>query len=383
MTMRGIFILLICISICGCNKQQATLININKDNVTDLESAAEWDKLIDSWEYAALETNDSSHLEAIDGCYIYGDYLFVKDAKDGESRIMQFKLSGDFMHKVGKQGVGEKEYENLGMVWVDLKKRHINIHSGFSTQKRVTYDLDGNFVSNGKAHSVAFYTRQIFPLSEGIHIGFCACGLNNKVHYFTTDHTFNKLDTLRKHTFSFPMGFIDFSTHPIAIYQNRVSCVVPLCDTIFEYANGKLIPRFITTVHRSAPANYQPTTSDYWSQLDKLQKEGYYSKNDIYETKDWFIITYDKGKLFWEKEKHKGYYIPRELPARGDMIYPNDLWGQQNEKLIAIYTPEELQAIEAELKANKVPLSDKMKDLFCKVKTGENPWLFFYHLKKY
>lgn len=381
MIMKGIFILLICISAWGCNKKQATPITLSKDDITDLQTPTDWDKLVDSWEYAALETNDTSLLGAINSCYIYGDYLFVKDTKAREERIMQFKLTGDFMHKVGKQGRGEKEYGDLGLVWIDLKDRHISLYDGFNTQKRVTYDLDGNFVTNGKADFASFYARQMYPLPNGKYIGYCACGLNNTMCYFTTDKTFSSFDTLRRHFITFPMGIVDFSTHPIAIYQNRISCVAPLNDTIFEYSNDELIPRFITTVHRSAPVNYQPGKEDYWTQLDKLQKEGYYSKNDIYETSNWFIITYDNGKIFYEKNQQKGFYIPKDLPARGDMIYPSDLWGQQGEKLIAIFTPEELLEIKAELETSGVQLTDKMKTLFSKVKAGENPWLFFYNLK--
>lgn len=381
MTMKGILILLICISVWGCNKKQAALITLNKGNITDLQTPTDWDKLIDSWEYAAIETNDTSKLESINSCYIYGDYLFIKDTKAKEERIMQFKLTGEFMHKVGKQGLGEKEYGELGLIWVDLEAKHINLYDGFNTKKRVTYDLNGNFVSNGKATFTSFYARQIYPLPDGKYIGYCACGLNNTMCYFSTDKTMSKFDTLRRHTISFPMGIVDFSTHPIAIYQNRVSCVAPICDTIFEYSNGKLIPRFITTVHRSAPIDYQPGKENYWTQLGKLQKDGYYSKNDIYETSNWFVITYDNGKIFYEKNQQKGYYIPKDLPARGDMIYPSDLWGQQGEKLIAIFAPEELLAIKAELEAKGVQLTDKMKTLFSKVKAGENPWLFFYNLK--
>lgn len=381
MTMKKILILLICISTLGCNKKEVAPITLDKDNITDLHSPTDWDKLIDSWEYIALETNDSSRLENIEACYIYGDFLFAKDSKAGEKRIMQFKLSGAFMHQIGKQEKKEKKHGNLGMIWVDLEKQHISLYAGFNSQKRITYDFNGNFISDGNADLVCLYTRQIYPLSNGRYIGYCACGLNNKICYFSADKNLDNFDTLRQHIASFPMGFVDFSIHPIAIYQDRVSCVAPLCDTIFEYSNNKLIPRFVTTVHRSVPIDYKPTKVDYWRQLDKLKNEGYYSKNEIFETKDWFIITYDNGKIFYEKNQQKGFYIPKDLPTRGDMIYPNDLWGQQGEKIIAIFTPEELLAIKAELEKNEVKLTDKMKILFNKVKSGENPWLFFYNLK--
>ncbi len=49
-----------------------------KKNVTDLTTAADWDKLIDTWNYVPLENSDNSRLGSIETCYIYGDYLFIK-----------------------------------------------------------------------------------------------------------------------------------------------------------------------------------------------------------------------------------------------------------------------------------------------------------------
>lgn len=227
----------------------------------------------------------------------------------------------------------------------------------------------------------AFYTRQIYPIGNGKYIGYCACGTGNKMCYFTTDENFNKFDTLRQHIVTFNMGYADFSIHPIAIYKNTITCIAPLSDTIYAYANNKFIPRFITTTHRSVPTNFTPTKVDYWSLLAKLKEKGFYAKKEVFETKNWFIITYDNGKIFYEKNQQKGYYIPKDLPVRGDMIYPSDLWGQQGEKLIAIFTPKELLEIKAELEAKGVQMTEKMQMLFSKVKTGENPWLFFYNLK--
>ena len=184
--------------------------------------------------------------------------------------------------------------------------------------------------------------------------------------YFTTDKNFNKFDTLRQHIVTFNMGYADFSIHPIVIYKNNITCIAPLSDTIYTYADNKFIPRFITTTHRSVPADFIPSRVDYWSLLAKLKEKGFDAKKEAFETKNWFIITYDNGKIFYEKNQQKGFYIPKDLPARGDMIYPSDLWGQQGEKLIAIFAPEELLAIKAELEAKGVQLTDKMKTLFRK-----------------
>lgn len=109
----------------------------------------------------------------------------------------------------------------------------------------------------------AFYTRQIYPAGNGKYIGYCACGTGNRMCYFTTDKNFNKFDTLRQHIVTFNMGYADFSIHPIVIYKNNITCIAPLSDTIYTYADNKFIPRFITTTHRSVPADFIPSRVDY------------------------------------------------------------------------------------------------------------------------
>ena len=99
--MKWIIILLAFIGSWEQMKAQQNPIILNEKNVTDLTTAADWDKLIDTWNYVPLENSDNSRLGSIETCYIYGDYLFIKDYHDGEMRMMQFKLTGDFMHRVG------------------------------------------------------------------------------------------------------------------------------------------------------------------------------------------------------------------------------------------------------------------------------------------
>ena len=101
----------------------------------------------------------------------------------------------------------------------------------------------------------------------------------------------------------------------------------------------------MTKVHRSVPDNFDPGQKDYLTCVARLEKEkGYFSKDEIYETKNWFIITYEAGKLIYNKKMEKAFYMPKNVAMRGDMIYPDDLWGEYGEKLVAVYTPEELLA---------------------------------------
>ena len=187
---------------------------------------------------------------------------------------------------------------------------------------------------------------------------------------------------MRPHYVRFPMGVVDFSRHPITIYDGRISFVTPLCDTIFEYDGHKLQPRFVTKVHRSVPDNFDPGQKDYLTCVARLEKEkGYFSKDEIYETKNWFIITYEAGKLIYNKKMEKAFYMPKNVAMRGDMIYPDDLWGEYGEKLVAVYTPEELLAMRDKMKKEGVVLTKKVEQLFRQVEAEKNPVMILYVFK--
>ena len=158
--------------------------------------------------------------------------------------------------------------------------------------------------------------------------------------------------------------------------------LTPLCDTIFEYDGHKLQPRFVTKVHRSVPDNFDPGQKDYLTCVARLEKEkGYFSKDEIYETKNWFIITYEAGKLIYNKKMEKAFYMPKNVAMRGDMIYPDDLWGEYGEKLVAVYTPEELLAMRDKMKKEGVVLTKKVEQLFRQVEAEKNPVMILYVFK--
>ena len=119
----------------------------------------------------------------------------------------------------------------------------------------------------------------------------------------------------------------------------------------------------------------------YLSNLILEKEKGYFSKDEIYETKNWFIITYEAGKLIYNKKMKKAFYMPKDVAMRGDMIYPDDLWGEYGEKLVAVYTPEELLAMRDKMKKEGVVLTKKVEQLFRQVEAEKNPVMILYVFK--
>ena len=245
----------------------------------------------------------------------------------------------------------------------------------------MTYDFEGNFKGSGACEDYMHYMRRVYPLEKDRYLGYFACSLN-RLCYFISDKEFTKFDTLRPHYVRFPLGVVDFSIHPITIYDGRISFVAPLCDTIFEYDGYKLQPRFVTKVHRSVPDDFAPGHKDYLTWVARLKREkGYFSKDEIYETKNWFVITYETGKLMYNKKTEKAFYMPKNVAMRGDMIYPDDLWGESGEKLVAVYTPGELLAMKDKMEKEGVVLTKRMKQFFRQVETERQSVMIFYTFK--
>lgn len=372
--------LLIFLSLVGILRAQNTPVVLDERNVTDLKDAKEWNKFIKSWDAIPLETNVASVMNAGD-VYIYDSLVILQGKREGKEAIMMFDLSGKFLRQIGSQGEGEEQYGMVGFIQVDLQERKIAVYDGLIKQRYVVYDFDGNFKGGEPCKRRMHYIQQVFPLDQDRYLGYCVCS-ESRTCYFISDKNFTEFQTLRPHFARFPMGMVSFSSHPITMYDGRISFVAPLCDTIFEYDGNGLQPRFVTKVHRSVTDDFVPGNVDYLKCLYQLKKKyGCISKDGIYETKNWFLITYENGKLFYNKRKGKAFFISKGLTLRGDMIYPDDLWGHSGEKLIAMYTSDELLAMKDEMQKQGIALTKKMERVFQQVKKGDNPWLVFYTLK--
>ena len=75
------------------------------------------------------------------------------------------------------------------------------------------------------------------------------------------------------------------------------------------------------------------------------------------------------------------FYLPKDVAMRGDMIYPDDLWGEYGEKLVAVYTPEELLAMRDKMKKDDVVVTKKVEQLFRHVEADKNPVMILYVFK--
>ncbi len=368
-------------SVAGRAQAQSQPVVLDSLNVTDYANPSDWDTYIASWDYVIFE--NPSNVEAVDDCFFNGNSIVAQAHVNGQQTLLHYKLDGTYIGEVGKFGLSEKEYAYTSSILLDEAKDRLSVCDMLAKQKCVTYRLsDGSFISTEAIpNRLMSYTRNVYPLQEAnTYLGYTTCG-RHRLCYFITDSTFSRVDTLSLHPAQFPLGSVNFATHPVTCHQGNYSMLAPLNDTIYTLRHNALYPRLVFRTHNSVPLGYQPTKDDYLTQTATLEKQGYIRKDGLYETDKWLVITDKKGLLFYNKDTRKGSYLPEDMPQRGDLIYPQDLWSEHNGRLIAVYTPEELLALKHEMEAANVVLSKKIQTLFARLHPGTPLILIFYTLR--
>lgn len=373
-----VFLFLIACMYIPLSAQEKTVV-LDSTNVAELEGSEEWDRFIRSWKAVPLRMDSTNEVD-LSGVFMFDDYVVVQGDRDGKECLMLYDMEGNFLHQIGRQGIGKGEYGYVNFVRLDQEKREIEVFDAMTKGRGMTYDFEGNFKRETPCKRVLQYVREVHPIEGDKYVGCFICSPMEVCH-FVCDRDYRNIKALRPHYATFPMGMVNFSNHPIARCQDRITLLTPLCDTLFEYRNGSLHPRFITNVHRSVSDDFKPYAKDYLSSLHQMKKQGFYAKDDIFETGKWFMISYATGKLFYEKKKGKAYFMPVTDELRGDLIYPTDLWGQRGEQLIAVYTADEMMAVKAKMEKAGVKISSRLAALFQDAAGGKNPWMIFYRLK--
>lgn len=320
-------------------------------------------------------------MEAVESCFFCDHSIIIQDVADGTSSLMHYKLDGTYVGTVGKFGLGEGSYAHASSVLLDEANDRVSVYDMMIKRQCVTYRLsDGTLLgSTPMKKLLPSYTRALYPLTKDSYLGYTSCG-NHRLCYFITDPAFAQVDTLLCHPARFPFGTVNFATHPVTGYKGSYSMLAPFSDTIYTLRDRTLRPRLVCRTHPSVPTGYRPTTDDYFTQLTKLDKQGYSRKEGLYETDHWLVVADKKGLLFYNKATGKGGYMKKDISLRGDLIYPLDLWSESDGRLIAVYTPEELLAIKRAMEAARLPLSAKMQALFARLRPGMPPVLLFYTL---
>ena len=127
----------------GCNDQEPKMVdnnNIKIELAMTVQKEASLKELFEHTHYTPLETNDSCLLDGRSAIkYIDSENILI----ESKSELYRFGRDGRFMNRIGKKGLGPKEYVYPGFVSVEPASKQIYL---FNNKRFQVWTFDGQFV---------------------------------------------------------------------------------------------------------------------------------------------------------------------------------------------------------------------------------------------
>lgn len=307
---------------CSCGHKSSTPLPESKEAlyVISLEEAIEdkefsFEKFNGSFRYVQLETTSESLITDIRFLGLLNDTIVVVD---DARQIMSFTSSGKYIGRIGKEGGGPLEYYGIKSFSLDRKSGHAIV---VDYQRVLRYDLKGNLIAsynpNNLTDLIATYNLRSESMStyednslfsNNYIFNFYRASIRNPYA-----HSYYGIDDSLKSNFINPNPMYKciasgWSVNPLTQLDDTIAFVKPLSDTIFQFVNGGIAPRFV--LQHKEPLlsqskidfyNNSEKELNYMDYLAEQRKNGYFvGIQDIFETKDFllFNLNYQVNYIF-------------------------------------------------------------------------------------
>ena len=387
-----ICLLVLCISSCKKNVQQkyerktdAELIKYTNQNVEELsfDVAA---NLFSQMEVVKLETTSKSLLGQIRQIETMGDDIFVYD---WNKNLLRFsKENGAFLNRIGTVGQGPEEYYAVNGFSINKKNKTIVVIDVWK-RKFIKYNFDGNYISSTEASS-----EFIRDISYSMHAPDNSILINNVVHQepFNAYTSVNMESNQYENFFSYKeFGkrdcILDFSTHPMASFEDGINFIMPVENVIYEYKNGKIQTKYeieipVKMINKQSVVEHEMLLI-VAPDLIAAYSNVFPGFKTIFQTKEKMILTFSgKGAykcfIVIDKKTNEGtYYNYSTIP---DCEIPCfEIFSCSDDYFVSCINTENIAQWKSELQKNKYDVkNDKLKDLILNAKFDDNPSLVFY-----
>lgn len=349
--MKDRFIVCICFFLfCSCEPKPYTPVfeNAEARYVISLEEALEesefsFEKFNGSFRYVPLETTPESHLSAIRFLGLLNDTIVVLD---DARQIMTFTDNGKFIGRIGREGNGSDEYLGVKSFNFDRKSGHIMVVD--FTPRVLRYDLKGNLIAVYHPDCEVVKTSDDNSLfANNYMFNYYRASIFNSYA-----HSFYRIDNSSRSGFFNPNPMYQcvasvWSTTPLTQLDDTIAFVKPLSDTVFQFTDGVITPRFVFRHQEpSLPQekidfyNHSDKELDYRIYLSRQQNEGYFvGIQDIFETKDLLLFSLNLSMNYLFDKRNKLLY---KITGVNDLGSQDILFCCRNSdrnSLVAVATP--------------------------------------------
>lgn len=252
-------------------------------------------------EIVPLDNDDACLMGAVMQIEVVDSLLFIKDMYE---RLYLFKRDGTFIRQIGSEGQGPGEYLLLSSFYVDKEKQQVVILDDVKGNL-LYYGFNGTFLGNRKI-PIDYIRRvkQSLLVSEGDIL------INN---YFNFEENMGYThlnvsdDTITyKKLFPYAPIFIRdhlyaFSKHAMQKSGDEIHFIMPLCDTIYAYAQKKFYPKYVVEtpqkmVDKRDFSDISTANPYFMVMLNAGQKGRFTGFTELFETDDMILLNYkDNG----------------------------------------------------------------------------------------
>ncbi len=307
----------------SCNKNKPSG-SSNNENISLFDiKTFEWKKkkdfkikdIINDIEYIQLENNETSMFVSIDKLIINDDRIYLLDI-GGSPKLLVFDISGKFLHKIGRQGIGPGEYASSAPNFcIDKQSNEVLL---FDRAKKTIlfYDSNGDYLKSKKTNfsfndfvkinnDKYFLSLNIFQKSNNYNKVAITSDLKNmETSYFKFDKNY-KNDKLNMRSFQ--------------PHKNMIAYMAPVSDTLFIFDNnGSLEGGYYFDFKKHKLP--QDLINSYEEVIIKRKKGTYYTY--IHET-PLIIKNYIIASLFMNNQKCIAVFNTNNLKSTYEILNPN------------------------------------------------------------
>lgn len=381
-------------SYCQINETPETPYRILLDNVLS-EEPIYFSRLFSNCHLIPLETNEDCLINSIADIRIENNIIYLTDRQAFSGRILMFSMTGQYLSKVDKNGIGPYEYTRFTCYDIDQQQKKIAVFDR-SKKKLNFYDFQGKF----KNELLLNFNYSGFNLSKN-HIFLYKDPLDRLSEDFDNDYVVHILDyagnSQGKLLKSSETKFLDVPGVNVGSvyffeYDNEVRFHPSYSDTIYSIKDQTIRPFLIidSKKYRLTDDDFKMINNDLRnrgtgqppliSTIEKLTNFDYYAENN--ELIFFRFRLGVKGFYFTFYDKISGKTLCSNW-HRDDLtnINPNIISLNEN-NVLAYISPSRFSAIKKDIMAGKIKLTPENKQILERVSELDNPVIVILTLNK-
>lgn len=353
------------------------------------EKPLNYSQLFSNCQFIPLETNENCLINNLADIKIENNVIYILDRQMFSGRVLMFSITGQYLSKVDKTGIGPDEYTRFTNYDIDQHKKQIAIFDR-SKKKLNFYDFQGNFKNellfNNSYSAFTLNKNQIFlykdPLNANdyiLHIqDFSSNSLVKLLKSSRTsilDGSYVKVGSVNFYKYGDDVRFLPSFSDTLYAIKNQI--IEPFL--IIESKKYKLSDNDFLMINNDLRNRAGASSPPLISIIEKFTNFDNYAENDeliFFKFKlgmRFYFTFYDKisGKTIcssWLKDDLTSVN-PIVITIIGD-------------KLIAYISPSRFSHLKKEMTLGKIKVSSENKEILSEISEFDNPVIVILTINK-